>query len=143
MSDDQEPPYKVGYRNPPTATQFKKGRSGNPKGRPKRPKSFVSLLAEALDERVWINEGGRRKSISKRQALAKQFANKGAAGDIRAAKLLMDLIQVMDRECEIGARESRYASDKAARERIMARLDEMARRHAEFQQMARTSGESA
>jgi hypothetical protein len=104
MSDDHERPYDIGYRKPSTATQFKKGRSGNPKGRPRRPKSFVSLLDEALDERVWINEGGRRKSISKRQALAKQFANKGAAGDMKAAKLLMDLIQLMDREREIGVR---------------------------------------
>ena len=27
--------YKVGYGKPPKATQFKKGKSGNPRGRPK------------------------------------------------------------------------------------------------------------
>jgi hypothetical protein len=31
--------YEIGYRKPPKATQFRKGRSGNPRGRPKRSKS--------------------------------------------------------------------------------------------------------
>jgi hypothetical protein len=86
-----------------------------------------------MDERVWVNEGGRRKSISKRQALAKQFANKGAAGDIRAAKLLLELIQLMDRERAVGAAESRNKSSEGARERLFARLDEITKRQAQFQ----------
>lgn len=31
---DGEAPRKVGYGSPPTETRFRKGQSGNPKGRP-------------------------------------------------------------------------------------------------------------
>lgn len=129
MSDDS---YGVGYRRPPKATRFQKGRSGNPKGRPKKTKSFMSLLAEALDERVWINEGGRRKSISKRQALAKQFANKGAGGDIKAVKMLIELSSVLEQEHEVGYRDNRSPAElKAARERVFQRLEEVRARFLE------------
>lgn len=46
MSDDDEPEYKVGYRRPPVETRFKKGQSGNPRGRP--PKVERSLTARQL-----------------------------------------------------------------------------------------------
>jgi hypothetical protein len=123
MSNESD--YSVGYRKPPKKTQFQKGRSGNPKGRPRAAKSFMLLFAQALDERVWINEGGRRRSISKREALAKQFANKGAAGDIKAAKLVLELIHLIDREQSVDNREDRHRNPGAARERLMKKLDQM------------------
>ena len=35
MTDKTENNYEVGYRRPPVATRYPKGKSGNPKGRPK------------------------------------------------------------------------------------------------------------
>jgi hypothetical protein len=48
--------------------RFKKGESGNPAGRPKRP-SFETLVAQVLDEEL------PGKDCSKREALARVFVN--------------------------------------------------------------------
>ncbi len=42
----------VGYKNPPVASQFKKGMSGDPKGRPRGRRSFETELREVLDAKV-------------------------------------------------------------------------------------------
>ena len=67
MPDDGESDYKVGYKKPPLHTRFKKGQSGNPRGRPKGSKNFSTLLAEALNEPVIVAEDGKRRRISKRE----------------------------------------------------------------------------
>jgi hypothetical protein len=83
------PAQQVGYRNPPEATRFKKGQSGNPKGRKKGVLNASTALAQTLREKVVVNENGQRKTITKLQAAIKQFVNKAASGDLRALKLLM------------------------------------------------------
>jgi len=45
-SKTKSAPSKVGYRNPPVQTQFKKGQSGNPAGRSRRPRSLTEALLE-------------------------------------------------------------------------------------------------
>lgn len=86
---------KVGYGRPPKQYQFKKGQSGNRKGRPKADKnqSFLSFVHKAANEYVTIQEGGQRKKVTKLAVAAKQFVNKAASGDYRAAKLLVELTQ--------------------------------------------------
>jgi hypothetical protein len=82
---------QVGYRNPPAVTQFKKGQSGNPKGRPKGVLNASTVLAQTLREKVVVNENGRRKTITKWNAAFKQIVNKAASGDLRAFQLVMML----------------------------------------------------
>jgi hypothetical protein len=82
--------YEVGYGRPPKEHQFKKGESGNRRGRPKGQTSFPALVAKALTEHVMIQEGGKRKKVKKNVAGAKQFANKVASGDFRSMKLLIE-----------------------------------------------------
>jgi hypothetical protein len=60
----------VGYGKPPRETRFRKGRSGNPRGRPRGSRNFASLLEEALAEPVVITENGRRKRATKLQVIA-------------------------------------------------------------------------
>jgi len=52
-------------------TRFKRGQSGNPKGRPGGAKNLSTLLSEALNEAVIVAENGGRRKITKRQAIIK------------------------------------------------------------------------
>jgi hypothetical protein len=81
----------VGYGKPPDNTRFKKGVSGNPKGRPKGSRNVASVFAKTLREKVVINEHGQRKTITKLEAAIKQFVNKAAGGDLRALQMLVNL----------------------------------------------------
>ncbi len=83
--------YEVGYGRPPQATRFQPGRSGNPRGRPRKAKTVEALLQEALSRRVEITENGRTRSLSVEQIIFKQLTNKAVKGDLRAAKMLFDL----------------------------------------------------
>ena len=91
---------KVGYGRPPRSSQFRKGQSGNPKGRPKNAKNFKTLLVEALEEKVAVTENGARKTITKRQAVTKQLVNKAASGDANATKTLLGLIAGLEHSSE-------------------------------------------
>ena len=76
--------YEVGYGKPPRHTRFKKGQSGNPRGRCAGSKNLSGLLSGALNELVVVAENGGRRKISKRQAIIKQLVNRSAKGDCRA-----------------------------------------------------------
>lgn len=90
MSGDDSD-YHVGYKRPPKHTRFRKGQSGNSKGRPKTSESFGRLARRALGEKVVIRENGERRTITKLQAALKQLTNKAAAGDPRAIREIIKL----------------------------------------------------
>jgi hypothetical protein len=98
-NSDTEPAgdYAVGYGKPPRHRGFQKGRSGNPRGRPKGSKNFATLLAEALDEKVQVTEDGKRRRVTKRELVVKQLVNKSAAADLRAIKQLTDIVERVER----------------------------------------------
>jgi Family of unknown function (DUF5681) len=81
--------YEIGFGKPPRSTQFRPGQSGNPAGRPPGAKNFATALEEALRERVVVIENGRRRRISKRDAIAKHLVNKAVGGDLKAIPLLL------------------------------------------------------
>lgn len=92
---------EVGYKKPPEATRFKPGESGNPKGRPKGAKNFATAIEEELKARITINENGKRRKISKREAIAKQLVNKAASGDSKAIPLLFNETRQREKQAEL------------------------------------------
>jgi len=76
--------YEVGFGKPPEQSQFRKGRSGNPRGRPKGALNKKTILSRALREKVVITENGKRKRVTKHEALYKQLVNKSVSGDLKA-----------------------------------------------------------
>ena len=75
--------YEVGYGKPPKATQFKKGQSGNKKGRPKKSRNFKTLLREELDTLITVREGNIEKRMTKREAMTKRIVQDAVNGDPR------------------------------------------------------------
>jgi Family of unknown function (DUF5681) len=83
--------YKVGYGKPPKARQFKPGKSGNPKGRPKGSLNLATDLTAELGEHITVREDGRPRKVSKQRALIKSLMAKALQGDARAMASLLAL----------------------------------------------------
>ena len=120
MPRDGEGDYRVGYGKPPLETRFKRGQSGNPRGRPPGAKNLSTLLNEALNEPVVITENGGRKKVSKRQASLEQLVNEAAKGNWRALKLLVDILQDIERRSEPQPEQSSFS---LADEKVLAQLE--------------------
>src|SRR5690348_13625724 len=93
MGDDS-----IGFGKPPQDTRFKKGQSGNPKGRPRGSMNAASALRQALREMVVVQENGKRKRIPKLQAIMKQAVNRAATGDPKATQQLIALFRTFEKE---------------------------------------------
>jgi Family of unknown function (DUF5681) len=83
--------YKVGYGKPPKAGQFKRGKSGNPKGRPKGSLNLATDLTAELGEHITVREDGRARKVSKQRALIKSLMARALQGDVRAMASLLAL----------------------------------------------------
>ena len=82
--------YAVGKGRPPVATRWKSGQSGNPKGRPKGSKNLINVLTEALNKRIRIQENGRWRTITTREAIATRLVHDSIKGNIRAIAFLLN-----------------------------------------------------
>lgn len=81
--------YDVGYCKPPKETQFKRGYSGNTKGRPKKDKDdFFNVFSSELKEKISLSNG---EKITKEQAICKQLVNSAANGKKEAIKQVVEL----------------------------------------------------
>lgn len=87
-----EEPAKAGYGRPPRATQFQKGRSGNPRGRPGGRHSTIPYDS-VLGQMVTIREDGRERRVTAAEAFLLQLTQKGLAGDSAAARASLAAIE--------------------------------------------------
>lgn len=79
MSDDE---YEVGYGKPPKETQFQKGQSGNPNGRPQKFTSPVSVLTDPVSMTI----DGKKQSVSKFEASLRKTTQSALEGRLPAIK---------------------------------------------------------
>jgi hypothetical protein len=79
MADDA-----IGYGRPPKRTQFVKGHSGNPSGRPKGSQNLAAVLNTTIRQRIKVTENGRVRYTTKFQAIIAQLVNKALRGDVNA-----------------------------------------------------------
>ena len=78
-----------GRARPPKRSQFKKGQSGNPAGRPKKTPSFKADLAAELRQKICISQEGGKQTISKQKAFCRTLVDAAIKKDIRAINALL------------------------------------------------------
>jgi len=124
MSDTESGDDDVGYGKPPKSGQFRKGQSGNPKGRPKGSLDYKTYVKQMLATRVTINEGGCRKRVSSLQATLMRLSEKSLNGDMKAIEKVLSLADEMVIELE-AQREGRVLSqnDEQILKRYRASVD--------------------
>jgi hypothetical protein len=85
--------YEVGKYHPPKNTQFKKGQSGNPLGRPKKPVHVGTTIDGLLNRKISVLIDGKRVRISGADALLRKAFNEALKGDYRMMKLFLAFAQ--------------------------------------------------
>jgi len=115
--------YQIGYGKPPVGRRFQKGQSGNPRG-PRR-KDLSSLLVAALNEPVYATVDGKRRKITKREAIITQMVNESASANLRATKMLFDMMKEVEQKAGAAAPPEPTqltATDREVVELFVARL---------------------
>ena len=125
--DDDDRDYEVGYGRPPKATQFKKGQSGNPRGRPRAQKSVGSMLEEVFFRKIPITENGKRREVTMVEAILRQLANGAVKGDMRHIDRVLKLLPYVQeaREAALAANGHGSHADPEADIAVLEALAEM------------------
>src|SRR5271166_688043 len=142
MAEDEND-YKVGPGRPPLHTRFRKGQSGNPGGRSK--KNLPALLADALNEPVFVTIDGERRQITKREAVVHQLVNKSTSADLRATKMLFDMMKDAEQKAGVAAPAPEPRPLEAADKEVVQLLKERLRRQilAEMAEQAERAAKEA
>jgi hypothetical protein len=93
---------KRGYKNPPKEHQFRKGVSGNPKGRPRKKKQpsfdpgldLIASVHRELRKSVFVQENGKHREISKLDAFSAQLVAQSVNGKPSQQKMLLSLLML-------------------------------------------------
>ena len=123
MPPEMSRDYAVGYGKPPLHTRFQKGKSGNPKGRPRGRKNMSTLLSSALNASIVVVANGRRRKITKREAIVTQLVNKSAAADLKATQIVLAMLRELESQDDGSADPAVFTeADHEIIRRIQARL---------------------
>lgn len=107
MSKSAPPEYEVGYGKPPKKHRFRKGASGNPKGRPRgsgKKKStdleqkLIDIVKREAGRLVTIQTETGPQQIQMNEAVIRSIYVNAAKGDHRAQKTVIELSRLVSRQ---------------------------------------------
>jgi hypothetical protein len=117
-----ETPPKVGYMNPPQHARFKKGKSGNPRGRPRKQEDLDTVLHRVLNRKVRVKDDDQTMPI--RDALMRKLRELALQGDRQALALQRRIID------ESGIADPNACSPEEKKRRILRRIRRMEKKAA-------------
>ena len=93
---------KRGYKNPPVEHRFQKGKSGNPKGRPRKKKQsssdpgldLIASVHRELGKKISVRENGQHREITKLDAFSAQLVAQSVNGKPSQQKMLLSLLML-------------------------------------------------
>ena len=89
--------HDAGYGKPPRHSRFKKGQSGNPKGRPRGSRNFSTDLKATLEEPTRVTHHGKAQTVSTQHAALMRLREKALGGEVRALDSLIGLRPALQR----------------------------------------------
>jgi hypothetical protein len=84
---------KVGPKQPPAASRFRKGQSGNPKGRPRKSRADVGSAFDMVIERtLTLTHSGQPREVTLEEALQQKTYQEALAGNRSARREVLKMI---------------------------------------------------
>jgi hypothetical protein len=121
MSDEE--PYRVGYKRPPQEQKWKKGQSGNPRGRPPGHRNLAAAITAILNESVDVKVDGESRPVTKLEAAVRTLVDRSIKGDAHQLQQLFTEIHKNEAKAEqTAAAETLGPADKKVMDALYARL---------------------
>ena len=115
MSDD-----RVGPGRPPKHSRWKKGQSGNPRGRPKGRLDVKRVLEEELSELITLATPQGEREMTKLQAVIRRLIHEGMSGKVYAIQDILDRAERLDRSDETSVSPELAKDDEAILRRALS-----------------------